>query len=418
MKNKKILILLFGLFFNLIFSQNYLGYIGQNQTINVNSGVSTSATVKITCYGNQSGGIWADGNYLCTNDGGYQISSYAGANGTYLSPGQSVNFIINFKKTVTTNQTFVYKFSTKNANCNQAESEMIKITVNYIAGGGGSGTICDYLPKPTNLQLTNLTYNSASISWSPVPGATQYRVRYYLKNTMEYNNLRTSGTSFTFYSLLPNTAYQADVSPICPNGNIDGIHVTYIKFDTPCATDLTINYTIRDNQSFQAMNSILASSNINDNLLVDYSAKNQVYLLSGFNVKASTNSSFRAFIKPSCSIYTAPPPQGKENDSLDVEGNKINDLYSEIGGFLKKKNKNVDISNSEIKVYPNPVSSYFNIDTGKEKIISWQLYDYSGKIIKKGNSNTINVQSIPNASYVLKINLEKTQISKTIIVKH
>lgn len=71
----------------------------------------------------------------------------------------------------------------------------------------------------------------------------------------------------------------------------------------------------------------------------------------------------------------------------------------------------------DIKIYPNPATSRFNIETGREKLISWELYDLFGRLILKENTPQVDVQQLSKANYILKINLETRQLSKIVSVK-
>ena len=166
-----------------------------------------------------------------------------------------------------------------------------------------------------------------------------------------------------------------------------------VEYPPTCINTLNIDQNITANVNYKASNQITASSIINSNLIVNYAAGNEVRLLPGFQVSGNSTGIFRAYIEE-CNPYGLVSKTANRDNPIIVEN--FNNL----------------------KIYPNPVSDILTIDSGKEKLISWELYDYSEKMIKNGNSNTINVQSVPNATYVLKINLEKKQISKTIIVKH
>lgn len=73
--------------------------------------------------------------------------------------------------------------------------------------------------------------------------------------------------------------------------------------------------------------------------------------------------------------------------------------------------------NAAIKIYPNPATSFFKIDTGKEKLASWELYDMFGRLILKESSSEVNVQKLSKANYILKLNLETRQISKIVSVE-
>ncbi|WBV60148.1 T9SS type A sorting domain-containing protein [Chryseobacterium camelliae] len=70
-----------------------------------------------------------------------------------------------------------------------------------------------------------------------------------------------------------------------------------------------------------------------------------------------------------------------------------------------------------VNVYPNPASDFIKIDT-KTKVLAWELYDISGKIVLKGNSDKIDVKSMTKGAYVLSVTIEKgIKVSKKIIVK-
>jgi len=71
----------------------------------------------------------------------------------------------------------------------------------------------------------------------------------------------------------------------------------------------------------------------------------------------------------------------------------------------------------QINIHPNPTSAYINIDSGNEKILSWELFDVSGRSVLKGSSDKVNVQSLIKANYILKINTNHQEITKKVIVK-
>lgn len=104
---------------------------------------------------------------------------------------------------------------------------------------------------------------------------------------------------------------------------------------------------------------------------------------------------------------------------------RVSDGYSRLKSNNNQRGMvlNLDIEerkmldNITITISPNPASTYVNIDSGNQKITSWELYDMSGKNILKGNSTQINVQSLPKATYLLNININNKIVTKKIIVK-
>lgn len=84
------------------------------------------------------------------------------------------------------------------------------------------------------------------------------------------------------------------------------------------------------------------------------------------------------------------------------------------------KNKELKINNSveEIKIYPNPTGDFINIRTN-ELIKSVVIINMEGKIIRtlNDNFNQINVQNLPNGSYILKMELADKFLIKKFIKK-
>jgi hypothetical protein len=56
-----------------------------------------------------------------------------------------------------------------------------------------------------------------------------------------------------------------------------------------------------------------------------------------------------------------------------------------------------------VTVYPNPVSTVAIIDTKKERLVYWELYDILGKLVLKGNDSKINAAVLAKHTYLLKI---------------
>lgn len=188
MKSLKLVLSTFLLFFvEIVFSQNYIEYTPLSQTISTTSGKEISVTVVAKCYGNTSNTVLINPTY-CIWDSGLTGISFS--NGTYLTPGQSSTITFKFKKTVSTSSSFTYKFST-NSSCNQADSSMIKITVNY----SSTGSIPCNLPVPSNLVASNVGLRSFQCNWDKrstiSTGSTPYLLQY----------KKSSDTDWTFYNV-------------------------------------------------------------------------------------------------------------------------------------------------------------------------------------------------------------------------
>lgn len=119
-------------------------------------------------------------------------------------------------------------------------------------------------------------------------------------------------------------------------------------------------------------------------------------------------------IQKGATYYAYIAPCRKQNLSKGEFNKNQTDMVLNLDKLDKEQRKTLD---KEINIYPNPASTYVNIDSGNEKLISWEMYDMSGKAVLKGNSAPIDVQNLIKGNYLIKIILEKRQISKMIIVK-
>jgi len=120
------------------------------------------------------------------------------------------------------------------------------------------------------------------------------------------------------------------------------------------------------------------------------------------------------FIKNGAYYHAFIAPCGKQEEGFSKFKQNKNQKDMVLNLDVKERKAT---NNTMIDIYPNPASTYVNIISGDQKITSWELNDISGKSVLKGNSNQINVQSLPKATYLLNININDKIITKKIIVK-
>ncbi len=76
-----------------------------------------------------------------------------------------------------------------------------------------------------------------------------------------------------------------------------------------------------------------------------------------------------------------------------------------------------EVAKEAIKIYPNPTASVVKIDS-KEKVKSYELYNISGQLIRKGNqTKEISLDNFNSGLYILKITLENNQIFTQKVIK-
>jgi hypothetical protein len=209
MRIGKILLSLFLLFsVEIVLSQN-ISYSNLSQTVTANPNSEVVVKVMASCTGNSTVPVSINPTF-CVFDSG--LTSLTFSNGTYLLPGEKSELTFKFKKTITKDETFTYKFST-NSSCFQAESEMIKITVNF--KGGPLPPACNY-PPPANFTMVSSTSNSIILKWDNVKGASSYFVVVYQEgNVNALKGLNANCCGIQVEGLNPNTKYSFSVKARC-----------------------------------------------------------------------------------------------------------------------------------------------------------------------------------------------------------
>jgi|GEM_PF-4641312 len=82
-------------------------------------------------------------------------------------------------------------------------------------------------PAPTNLRITNITYNSANASWTAVPGAVGYVVTYYKDGDPgSITTFDETNTSTNLAPLAANTKYIVQVRTRCEGGKLSNPSTT------------------------------------------------------------------------------------------------------------------------------------------------------------------------------------------------
>jgi len=260
---------------------------------------------------------------------------------------------------------------------------------------------------PNNAFFTNVTIQVldssnnvvSSIINSSAPGG-------FFSTNLNYDNFYPNGyninTDFNIRALLNYTINGVSQTPIIANNtNPPGPDVSFKNCTVPCREDwyFTTNQPIQTSTNFQASCCITSESLINPNLNVEFRAGYEINLkpnpngTAGFYATSHQSGNFHAYIA-----------RCDESDSFS-EAQKQSKTITERTS-----------DESDIKIYPNPASTYINIDSGNEKITSWELVDISGRSILKGNSKQVNVQGLTKSNYILKINTKNKQVTKKVIV--
>ncbi len=191
--------------------QNNLTFTPSSQSITTTSGTSTNAYIDVICSGNGLGACHFGINFDGTSANGYV--GHTPANGA-LNPGQSVEIEFTFNLTVTSTTTVNYPFHALWFDeTGQPHDSYFDIEVTYEVSN------CTLSP-PSNKVTSNVTTNSAQISWNPRSGAIGYHSQYKASSSPTWITVNNGSpsTSQTISGLSPDTSYQWRVRSKCSNG--------------------------------------------------------------------------------------------------------------------------------------------------------------------------------------------------------
>lgn len=80
------------------------------------------------------------------------------------------------------------------------------------------GQLTNLCTTPASLSATNLTQNSATLSWQAVPGATSYTIQYKTSLVSSWITRTTTSTTINISALTCNTGYTYEVQANCASG--------------------------------------------------------------------------------------------------------------------------------------------------------------------------------------------------------
>jgi hypothetical protein len=69
---------------------------------------------------------------------------------------------------------------------------------------------------------------------------------------------------------------------------------------------------------------------------------------------------------------------------------------------------NVSANKTAWKLYPNPVIDQLQVDMG-EPMISYKIYDFSGKLLLLGNQGSLDISNLSNGIYSIEITSDRQQ---------
>ncbi|PSJ71402.1 hypothetical protein C7N43_39510, partial [Sphingobacteriales bacterium UPWRP_1] len=280
-------------------------------------------------------------------------------------------------------------------------------------------------PTPTGLVSSNITYNSATVSWAAVPGAVGYTVQYKPSAAIAWITLNVTTNTAILGGLLSSTAYQYKVRTVCiaATSTNTGVYSDYsavAEFTTlaapppvacPMPTGLTSS-NITQNSATVSWTAVAGAAGytvqykpvsaaawISLNVLSN--SANLAGLLPGttyeYKVKTvcaatSTNSGSSSDFSPALQFTTLPASNSNKTGISEV---------------------------SDIVVYPNPANELFNLELSETAQL--QLADISGQVVyaavKEAGLHTIEVGHLPAGIYVLTLTTANGKQTLKVVVQ-
>lgn len=193
------------------------------------------------------------------------------------------------------------------------------------------------LPKPSVVTVTKATSCDATITWTAVPDAAYYKVRYRFRNINGWTmvNTQITGTTYTFTNLVGDSAYKFGVASFCSNGSgsqyknaqkttplvtvpdslktteVAGTSVSFSWMEHCPVSSYNFRYHITATHPWTVLRNISTTSFVVNNLLTNTSYDFQVQAQSGIDTSKWTKS-----LRVNSGDTIVAPPQGQTVSSL------------------------------------------------------------------------------------------------------
>lgn len=329
---------------------------------------------------------------------------------------------------------------------------------------------CD---PPSNISLTNIGGNSATLNWQAQGGVTAYTIKYRAKDSTNWLTVNTSNSSFFAITGLNSCSeYYVAIQSVCSSGSPAYYSDSLMFYTKACSTCTTLNYcSAKGNSSLQdfikriRVGGFDHTSGNNGGYYLYDSVKirlqqgdfHMLFLQQGaspspfqenirvwldinqdgdfedaeeeiFSHFFSTDSMYRPFIVPSSTLLGVTRMRfslrwGPGNTPPDC-GNFI---YGEVEDYcveivMGTPVEKIEKPKTSFQAYPNPFESYIDVDLqlGKQSAIQVDLLDITGKIVYSsslGNypkgQHLLRIdpqQNLPQGMYLLRLKTDQNQL--------
>jgi Pregnancy-associated plasma protein-A/Secretion system C-terminal sorting domain/Fibronectin type III domain len=184
---------------------------------------------------------------------------------------------------------------------------------------------------PQTVTPSLIQYNSATIKWSAVPGATQYKFQFKRNTATTWNIYTLTGTACKL-NISPSTTYQVQVAAVCGTSVSASSPIT--SFSTPAAPPPCVDaHEVLNNNTMTAASAIIPN------------------VATTATISASTDVDWFSFSNSAASPHI----------QVTLSNLKVNygvNLYSAEGTLLSTSN-NIGIANEIMRYNNAPVGKYY-----------------------------------------------------------
>ena len=232
-----------------------------------------------------------------------------------------------------------------------------------------SGFVCD---TPSNLSVTNIDFNAATLSWDSVPGADSYLIEGGLGSIPTFDvALTITGTSLNLNTLQDGQTYHWRVSAICDTSTSEASELNV--FSTPA-----IDFTICPGPTSLSVTNITSNTaSLNWDPVIQ---ANNYVLRGSVNTFDKTNLVFLSSSSNQVNVSgLAPGTQyfWQVQSICDASSAPVSP-FSSVNSFYTLANGS-KTEHSSVRIYPNPTNGSFTIIGGLGKTV--RIHSEIGQIV-------------------------------------
>ena len=269
--------------------------------------------------------------------------------------------------------------------------------------------VVDVIPctVPENLAVSNITANSATVTWTPMGAESAWNLQYRVASVTNWVQvLNLSTPSYTLTNLQPNTPYQVQVQAVCGDETSDWTNpLSFTTMDDQCAAPTNLHLVDTTNvTAILDWNQVPGTAN---EWTVYYKKTNEDV----WSTQITTTHPYDVYGLEPGTTYMA-----------QVTAHCINDMFSEPSNQITFTTSTVGVESYELdmtEIYPNPTTGKFRIVNSGLRIENVEVYDVYGKRIMtvKVEDHSVELDLSGNASgvYFTRIITDKGVVTKRIV---